>query len=143
MPPTGTKWPAATPARIRSNRSGWCCCIQAYCCAEEQANRRSSCSSARARTFANVRAHLRMVSRTGHSQAESMCAWPAAETSGALALAGAESTPASRPRAAPAPPAMSFTSSRSAISWSAVSTRARRGSPSSIEVTVPSSTSTS
>ena len=26
-----------------------------------------------------VRATLRMVSRTGHSQAESMCAWPTAE----------------------------------------------------------------
>ena len=27
-------------------------------------------------TLENVRAHLRTVSRTGHSQAESMCAWP-------------------------------------------------------------------
>ncbi len=50
-----------------------------------------------------------------------------------------------QPRRAPRRrvPAMSFTSRWSATSWSAVSTRARRGSPSSIEVTVPSSTSRS
>ena len=32
----------------------------------------------RATTLEKVRAHLRMVSRTGHSQAESMCACPVA-----------------------------------------------------------------
>ena len=36
----------------------------------------------------NVRAHLRIVSRTGHSHAESMCAWPTATTWCALAEAG-------------------------------------------------------
>jgi hypothetical protein len=30
--------------------------------------------------LAKVRAHLRMVSRMGHSQALSMCAWPTATT---------------------------------------------------------------
>jgi hypothetical protein len=34
----------------------------------------------RSSTFENVRAHLRIVSRTGHNQAESMCACPTAKT---------------------------------------------------------------
>jgi hypothetical protein len=41
-----------------------------------------------------VRATLRIVSRTGHSQAESMCAWPTAEISWALCSAGLASTSA-------------------------------------------------
>ena len=43
-------------------------------------------------TFANVRAHLRTVSRVGHNQAESMWAWPTADTRCALADAGRAST---------------------------------------------------
>ena len=39
-------------------------------------------------TFENVLAHLRTVSRSGHSQALSMCAWPIAETLCAEAVAG-------------------------------------------------------
>ena len=78
MPPTGTNWPVLTLSRMRPNSSGYDSLIQASCWAEEQENTNSGCSSISATTLANVRAHLRMVSRTGHSQAESMCAWPVA-----------------------------------------------------------------
>ena len=54
--------------------------------------------------MATVRATLRTVSRTGHSQAESMCACPTAETRCAPAYAGRPSTAASAPRAAAAVP---------------------------------------
>ncbi len=47
-----------------------------------------------------VRATLRTVSRTGHSHAESMCAWPTAEMRWAPSYAGRASTAASSPRAA-------------------------------------------
>ncbi len=80
MPPTGTKVPGRDAGPDPLEQLGLLLGTQAYCCADEQANRRSGCSSASATTLANVRAHLRMVSRTGHSQAESMCACPAAET---------------------------------------------------------------
>ena len=50
--------------------------------------------------MATVRVTLRTVSRTGHSQAESMCAWPTAETRWAPSYAGRPSAAASAPRAA-------------------------------------------
>ena len=54
-----------------------------------------------------VRATLRTVSRSGHSQAESMCAWPTALMRCAVAPAGAASAVAVRARAAAAVPATS------------------------------------
>ena len=73
-----------------------------------------------------------------------MCACPTADTRWALALAGAASTADSRSRACAAPATRSpgvevvghGLAARSALT-------ARRGSPSSIEVTLPSSTSRS
>ncbi len=50
-------------------------------------------------TLAQVRATLRTVSRVGQSQAESMCAWPTAESRWALARAGNASAGASSARA--------------------------------------------
>ena len=56
----------------------------------------------RSRTLETVRATLRRVSRSGHSHAESMCAWPTALTSWAEAWAGRDIAGASAARAAPA-----------------------------------------
>ena len=78
MPPTGTNWPVLTFSRIRPKSSGYSSLIQASCWAEEQENTNPGSSSISATTLENVRAHLRMVSRTGQSQAESMCACPVA-----------------------------------------------------------------
>ena len=78
MPPTGTNRPSATRSLMRSNSSGWCSFTHAYCCAEEQAKVKSSCSSMRLSTLEKVRVHLRAVSRVGQSHAESMCACPTA-----------------------------------------------------------------
>ncbi|SCE59898.1 hypothetical protein GA0115252_17805 [Streptomyces sp. DfronAA-171] len=102
MPPTGTKLPSSTAFLIRAYTSGRRSFIHAYCCAEEQAKTSSGYSSASAVTFVNVRAHLRTVSRSGHSHAESMCACPTACTVCAEACAGRARTSArtSRPRAA-------------------------------------------
>ena len=55
--------------------------------------------------MATVRVTLRTVSRTGHSHAESMCAWPTAETRWAPSYAGRPSAAVSAPRAAVAVPA--------------------------------------
>ena len=54
-------------------------------------------------TLENVRAHLRTVSRTGHSQAESMCAWPTATMRCALGVSAGGRAPA-RGRRGPPPP---------------------------------------
>ena len=69
-------------------------CSQAYCCAEEagEDEARVACSI-RSSTLEKVRATLRTVSRVGHSQAESMCAWPTArDRCEAVAAAGEAST---------------------------------------------------
>ena len=58
-------------------------------------------------TFETVRATLRTVSRSGHSQAESMCACPTAEIRCADAYAGLASRGANCSRAAAAVPGMS------------------------------------
>ena len=85
MPPTGTNRPSAARLRMRAKSSGWWSRTQAYCWAEEAANTNSSSRSMSCRALANVRVTLRTVSRTGHSHAESMCAWPTAYTRWALA----------------------------------------------------------
>ncbi|SHS53905.1 Uncharacterised protein [Mycobacteroides abscessus subsp. abscessus] len=74
MPPTGMNCPAATFSLMRANRLGYLSLIHAYCCAEEHAKRKSGCRSIKSTMLEKVRAHLRTVSRTGHSQAESICA---------------------------------------------------------------------
>ncbi len=74
MPPTGMTWPASTAAFSRSHTFGWWSFIQACCWACENANRKSGWSFASVVTLETVRATLRTVSRSGHSQAESMCA---------------------------------------------------------------------
>jgi hypothetical protein len=74
MPPTGAHWPDFTFAAIRSKITGWCCLIQAYCWACEQAKMNSGYSLANAVTVAKVRAVLRIVSRCGQSHALSICA---------------------------------------------------------------------
>ncbi len=79
-----------------------------------------------ASTFEKVRATLRRVSRTGQSQAESMCAWPTAVTRCALAWAGAASTAASSLRPAAAVPATSSGSTASHMRSSAARISARR-----------------
>ncbi len=89
----------ATCAATRANTSGRCSSSQAYCWAEDIANTRSSWVSSRSTTLAVVRATLRTVSRSGHSQAESMCACPTAESRWALACAGAARVAASAARA--------------------------------------------
>ena len=77
--------------------------------------------------FEKVRAHLRFVSRSGHNQAESMCAWPVAITVRAEALAGAESTGSSSRRAAGALACRSSGSAASSAAVSAVRMSKRRG----------------
>ena len=72
--PTGAQLPAATASLIRSNTCGCACLTHAYCWACEHANTSSGYSLASDRTLAKVRVHLRTVSRSGHSHAESMCA---------------------------------------------------------------------
>ncbi len=99
MPPTGMNRPSAMRSFIRAKMSGWSCSSQAYCWAELIAYLNSGSSSISARALATVRATLRRVSRTGHSQAESMCAWPMALMSMAEALAGLASTSDSAARA--------------------------------------------
>ena len=77
-------------------------------------------------TLENVRAHLRIVSRTGHSQALSMWACPTATTLCALAEAGWARASASSARAAAAVPAMSSGSAASIARCSATRISARR-----------------
>ena len=77
-------------------------------------------------TLEKVRAHLRIVSRMGHSQALSMCACPTATTRCALADAGRESASVSSPRAAAAVPATSSGSVASIARCSANKISARR-----------------
>ncbi len=88
IPPVGTHCPLATFAAMRAKSSGWPSSIHAYCCACEQTNRYSGCSSISRTAEANVRSHLRRVSRIGHSQAVSMCACPVATIRWALDRAG-------------------------------------------------------
>ncbi len=113
MPPTGTNWPAATFSATRANTSGRCSLIQASCWAWDITKMNSGWSSISAVTLVAVRATFLTVSRSGHSQAESMWAWPAAETRCADAWAGVASAGASSPRAAAAVPG---TSSRLSVS---------------------------
>ncbi len=119
--PTGAQLPSATAFLMRSQMCGWCSLTQAYCWACEQENTNSGYSPASSVTFAKVRDALRTVSRSGHSQAESMCACPVADSRCALAWAGRESTSASSARA---PAAVAGTSCRS--SASSANSRARR-----------------
>ena len=70
-------------------------------------------------TLEKVRATLRTVSRTGHSQAESMWAWPVASTVRADAPAGDSSTGRSTSRAMRAVPGMSSGSAASRAASSA------------------------
>ncbi|CAM5640959.1 hypothetical protein SCANM63S_03636 [Streptomyces canarius] len=60
-----------------------------------------------------VRATLRTVSRSGHSQAESMCAWPTALIRCADGTAGDDRTSVSCSRARPAVPFTSWRSTES------------------------------
>jgi hypothetical protein len=62
---------------------------QACCWAWENAKTSSGYSSASVATLETVRATLRRVSRSGQSQAESMCAWPTADSWCALDLPAA------------------------------------------------------
>ena len=91
IPPVGTHCPLSTLAAIRANSSGWRSSIHAYCWACEQTNRYSGYSSIRRTADANVRSHLRRVSRIGHNQAVSMWAWPVAMIRWALDRAGSAS----------------------------------------------------
>ena len=129
MLPTGAQDPSRTAALIRSKSSGCVSLIQAYCCADEQAKTSSGYSRASAVTLAKVRAHLRFVSRTGHSQALSMWAWPTALIRWALADAGRDSGSASSLRASTAPAATPARSSTSSARLSARMISCRRGCP--------------
>ena len=80
MPPTGTNWPALHLLPDPPEELRVVLLDPGSCWAEEQENTKPGSSSIRATTLENVRAHLRMVSRTGHSQAESMCACPVASS---------------------------------------------------------------
>ena len=87
-------------------------------------------ASIRPSTLENVRAHLRIVSRFGHSHAESMCAWPTATRRCALARAGVASSGASSLRATAAVAATSWRSSASIARSTPRNTWSRRGSSS-------------
>ncbi len=91
----GRKRPSAIAAFTRVKTSGRCSFSQAYCCALDMPYWKSGCSSSNDVIDDVVRATLRIVSRSGHSQAESMWAWPIAEMRCALASAGAASTSSS------------------------------------------------
>ena len=143
IPPTGAQLPSVTAFLIRSKISGRCSFIHAYCCAEEQAKTSSGYSRASVVMLVKVRAHLRTVSRIGHSHAESMCAWPTAVTVCAEACAGRDSTPVSRSRAACAVPGTSAASTASMACWSARRISCRREEPSGSSRISSSSTSMS
>ncbi len=132
MPPTGTNCPSAIFFLIRSKSSGRWVLIQSSCCACDMAKTNSGCASIRLTMLDAVRETLRTVSRSGHSQAESMWAWPTALIRCAEALAGAASTPASRARAAAAVPGTSpgSTASRAASRARRISYRRASASPS-------------
>ncbi len=87
----------------------------------------SGSSSIRVQALEKVRATLRTVSRTGHSQAESMWAWPVASTVRAEEPAVAASAGASASRAARAVPGMSSGSATSQAASSARRISWRRG----------------
>ncbi len=57
-----------------ANSAGWASLSQASCCACDIAKRNVGSSSISATALATVRATFRIVSRTGHNQAESMWA---------------------------------------------------------------------
>lgn len=97
----------------RAYSAGWCSRSQSSCWACDIAKTNSGRSSISATTLEVVRATLRTVSRSGHSQAESMCAWPTADSRCAEAFAGESSTSRSRSRAAVA---LAPTASRSRAS---------------------------
>ncbi len=83
----------------------------------------------RCSAFANVRAHLRFVSRIGHNHALSMCALPTAVTRWASSRAWRASAGASAARAADAEPRTSSESTLAHAASSAASTSARRALP--------------
>ena len=83
----------------------------------------------RCSAFANVRAHLRFVSRIGHNHALSMWALPTAVTRWASSRAWRASAGASAPRAADAEPRTSSESTLAHARSSAASTSARRALP--------------
>ena len=126
MPPDGNHCPASTAALTRSKTSGCRSWSQAYCWALVAVNRKSGYSAASATTFEKVRATFRTVSRTGHSQAESIWACPIAVTFSADAIAGASKTGASAVRARPAEPGTSCRSSTSSARSRPLTITARR-----------------
>ena len=127
-PPMGIHWPRSTAAEMSAKRLGYRSFIHSYWAACEQPNRNSGSSSMSRRTLEKVREHLRTVSRMGHSHAESMWAWPMAETWWADGTAGLASTGASTARAAAAVPTMSSGSSASRLAPSAMTMSFWRGS---------------
>ncbi len=90
----------------------------------------SGYSSISASWLEKVRAVLRCVSCSGHSQATSICAWPKPQSTGALVPFVAASTGRSRSRAASAPASSSMrgasTSASSVMSLSAASISSTR-----------------
>lgn len=113
MPPAGTNRPSATAFFTRAHTSGRCSFTQAHCWACDIAKTNSGSSSMSAVMLEVVRATLRTVSRSGHSQAESMCACPTALIRCAEGTAGSARTPSSRARAAAAVPPTSWRSTAS------------------------------
>ncbi len=129
-PPTcrrGTNRPSATAFFTRAHTSGRCSFTHAHCWACDMAKTKSGSSSRRAVMLAAVRATLRTVSRSGHSQAESMCACPTALMRCADGAAGAASTSVRRERARSAVPLTSWRSSASRARSTARRISQRRG----------------
>ena len=89
MPPTGTNRPCGDLlADAREQRRVVLLDPLRTAGPRSTANTKSGCSSMSATTLENVRTHLRTVSRSGHSQAESMWACPIAAIRWALAARG-------------------------------------------------------
>lgn len=128
IPPTGTNCPSAIFFLTRSKSSGRYVLIQSSCCACDMAKTNSGCSSIRLTMLDEVRETLRTVSRSGHSHAESMWAWPTALIRCAEAWAGAASTPARHDRAEAAVPATSPRSTASSAASTARRISYRRAS---------------
>ncbi len=78
IPPAGTNRPSATAFFTRAHTSGRWSRTHAHCWACDMAKTNSGSSSSSAVMLEVVRATLRTVSRSGHSHAESMWAWPTA-----------------------------------------------------------------
>ena len=118
MPPTGTNRPAATLLPDPLEELGIVLLQPGVLLGRGRGEDEVLGLLASARTtFANVRATLRTVSRTGHSQAESMCACPTAWTRCALAAGGRGQHVGERRPAAGAVPATSSGSTASIASF--------------------------